>query len=111
MTNINITERIREIATIQVLGFYRRETAAYVFRENTLLTLMGMAVGLFLGRGLHLFVMNAIDIDMIAFDVNISFISYLYSGALTMIFAWCVNRFMGIKLNRISMTESLKSVD
>ncbi len=111
LTNINITERIREIATIQVLGFYRRETAAYVFRENTLLTLMGMAVGLFLGRGLHLFVMNAIDIDMIAFDVNISFISYLYSGALTMIFAWCVNRFMGIKLNRISMTESLKSVD
>lgn len=111
LTNINITERIREIATIKVLGFYKRETAAYVFRENMLLTLMGAAVGLILGHYLHLFVMNQIHIDMVTFDVNVALSSYGYSVLLTLLFAWFVNRFMRIKLEKISMTESLKSVD
>ena len=111
LTNINITERIREIATIKVLGFYPRETSSYVFRENTLLTAMGTVVGLVLGYFLHRFVMSQINIDMIAFDVHILPISYLYSVILTFLFAWLVNRMMSGKLEKISMTESLKSVD
>lgn len=111
LTNINITERIREIATIKVLGFYKKETGAYVFRENVVLTLIGTAVGLALGHFLHLFVMNEINIDMVAFDIQVRPLSYLYSVILTFAFAWFVNRIMGKKLDGISMTESLKSVD
>lgn len=111
LTNINITERVREIATIKVLGFYKKETAAYVFRENTVLALMGALVGLPLGCLLHRFVMSQIKIDMVAFDVRIQPQSYLYSAVLTILFAWLINRFMSGKLDKISMTESLKSVD
>lgn len=111
LTNINITERVREIATIKVLGFYRRETAAYVFRENIMLTGLGMIVGLGLGRLLHTFVMNEIKVDLMSFAIYVKPVSYLYSGLLTLVFAWGVNRAMGGKLEAISMTESLKSVD
>ena len=111
LTNINITERIREIATIKVLGFYKRETSTYVFRENVMLTVMGMAVGMGLGCLLHRFVMSQIKVDLISFDVYVKPVSYLYSGLLTLGFAWCVNRAMSGKLESISMTESLKSVD
>ena len=111
LTNINITERIREIATIKVLGFYKKETGAYVFRENMVLTLIGTSVGLVLGHFLHLFVMNEINIDMVAFDIHVKPLSFLYSVLLTFAFAWFVNRIMGKKLDGISMTESLKSVD
>lgn len=111
LTNINITERVREIATIKVLGFYKRETAAYVFRENIMLTMLGMAVGLGLGRLLHRLVMNEIRVDMIAFDIYVKPVSFLYSGLLTIAFAWLVNLTMRGKLEAISMTESLKSVD
>lgn len=111
LTNINITERVREIATIKVLGFYHNETSAYVFRENTLLTAMGTAAGLILGHFLHAFVMSQINIDLISFDCLVLPASYLYSVLLTFIFAWLVNRLMGGKLEHISMTESLKSVD
>ena len=111
LTNINITERIREIATIKVLGFHKRETASYVFRENMVLAAMGIVVGLPLGHLLHLFVMNEIHIDMIAFDIRVRLVSYVYSVVLTYLFAWLVNLLMGGKLERISMTESLKSVD
>ncbi len=111
LTNINITERIREIATVKVLGFYKKETAAYVFRENVLLTLLGMALGLVLGHFLHRVIMNEIRVDLIAFDIWVSPLSYLYSGLLTLAFAWIVNKAMGGKLEGISMTESLKSVD
>lgn len=111
LTNINITERIREIATIKVLGFYKKETASYVFRENIVLTFLGTLVGLVLGKYLHLFVMNEVQIDMICFDIRVLPISYCYSFLLTLVFAWFVNKVMGRKLDRISMTESLKSVD
>ncbi len=111
LTNINITERIREIATIKVLGFYRRETSAYVFRENIILTVFGMAVGMGLGCLLHWFVMNEIKVDLISFDIYVKPVSYLYSGLLTLGFGWCVNIAMSGKLEGISMTESLKSVD
>ncbi len=111
LTNINITERIREIATIKVLGFYKRETSHYVFRENLVLTFMGALVGMPLGKWLHSFVMNQINLDIIAFDIRILFVSYLYSAILTFVFAALINLFMGRKLEKISMTESLKSVD
>ncbi len=111
LTNINITERIREIATIQVLGFNKKETEAYVFNENMVLTGMGIIVGMVLGHYLHLFVMNEVTIDMISFDIQVRPISYGYSVVLTFLFAWFVNRIMGKKLEQISMTESLKSVD
>ncbi len=111
LTNINITERIREIATIKVLGFYKKETSAYVFRENVILTFFGALTGLALGYGLHRFVMGEVKIDMVAFDVKILPQSYLYSILLTFVFAWFVNRVMEKKLDQISMTESLKSVD
>lgn len=111
LTNINITERIREIATIKVLGFFRNETASYVFRENMVLTAIGALLGLFLGKLLHAFVMLQIQIDMVSFDVHIKPLSYLYSLIFTFGFTIIVNLFMSLKLEKINMAESLKSVD
>jgi len=111
LTNINITERIREIATIKVLGFHRGETAAYVFRENTILSLIGAGAGLVLGYFMHQFVMSKVVVDMVSFDVYIKPVSYIYSFLLTLIFAWLINRIMTFKLERVNMAESLKSVD
>lgn len=111
LTNINITERIREIATIKVLGFNKKETASYVFRENTVLTFVGALVGLFLGNLLHRFVMSKIVVDMVFFDVHIENQSYLFSFLLTLLFGWLINRLMSGKLEKINMAESLKSVD
>ena len=111
LTNINITERVREIATIKVLGFFKNETASYVFRENIILTVVGAFVGLGLGKLLHLFIMQCLKVDLVTFDVRIEPISYLYSILLTFLFALCVNAMMTGKLEKISMTESLKSVD
>lgn len=111
LNNINITERIREIATIKVLGFYRNETASYVFRENMALTAIGCAVGLLLGKLLHIYVMHEVDIDLVSFDVHVRTVSYLLSVILTFLFTWVVNRIMSGKLDKINMAESLKSVD
>lgn len=111
LTNINITERIREIATIKVLGFYSRETAAYVFRENFILTGIGALLGLGLGKLLHMFIMECINVEAVSFDSKITFLSYVLSVILTFIFAVIVNLFMLVKLNKINMAESLKSVE
>ena len=111
LNNINITERVREIATIKVLGFYKNETASYVFRENTVLTGIGCALGLVLGRLLHIYVMHEVDIDMMSFDVHVEPVSYLLSILLTFVFTWVINRIMSVKLEKINMAESLKSVD
>lgn len=111
LTNININERIREIATIKVLGFYPGETSAYVFRENNTLTFLGMLVGLPLGKWLHAYVMSQIRIDTIAFDVRIAWQSVVFSILLTAVFAAIVNVVMYFKLRRISMAESLKSIE
>lgn len=111
LSNINITERIREIATIKVLGFYKNETVSYVFRENLILTAIGGAVGLPLGTWLHRFVMSQINVDMVAFDVQVRPASYLLSLLFTFVFAWLINLFMSGKLDKINMAESLKSVD
>lgn len=111
LTNINITERIREIATIKVLGFFPRETSSYVFRENFFLTAISAVVGLALGKWLHTFIMEQIQIDMMAFDIRIAPLSYLLSVVLTFLFAILVNLAMYYKLDKISMTESLKSIE
>jgi len=111
LTNINITERIREIATIKVLGFYRKETASYVFRENLILTGFGAVAGLGLGKLFHAFVMSQVQVDQVSFAVRILPRSYLYAFALTFVFAIVINFCMIGKLDKVSMTESLKSVD
>ena len=111
LTNINITERIREIATIKVLGFYAKETADYVFRENLALTAIGAVVGLLLGKWLHWFVMYNINIDMISFKTLITPLSYLLSLVFTFGFALLVNGLMYFKLEKINMAESLKSIE
>lgn len=111
LTNINITERIREIATIKVLGFYPGETSSYVFRENIFLTAISALVGLGLGKWLHAFVMYNIRVDMLHFDVRIGWLSYVLAVVLTFVFAFVVNLAMYYKLDRISMTESLKSIE
>lgn len=111
LTNINITERIREIATIKVLGFYAKETADYVFRENLVLTGFGAAAGLGLGKWLHWFVMYQIKIDMISFKTTITPISYVWSLLFTFAFAMFVNGIMYFKLEKINMAESLKSIE
>lgn len=111
LTNINISERIREIATLKVLGFYAAETSSYVFRENIILTTMGAFVGLFLGKLLHAYVMNQIKVDGVLFDIRVMPTSYLMAFAMTIVFAWLVNSVMYFKIKKINMTESLKSVE
>jgi len=111
LTNINITERIREIATIKVLGFNSRETSDYIFREMFVLTGIGAALGLGLGVLLHSFVMKQIDMDIVSFNVRISFWSFLASIVLTFAFACIVNIAMYFKLEKINMAESLKSIE
>ena len=111
LTNINIIERIREIATIKVLGFFPRETAAYIFRENVILTAMGGAAGIGLGILLHRFVMSKIAFDLCYFPVRISPLSYVWSVLLTFVFTAFVNLVMRYRLDRINMAESLKAVE
>lgn len=111
LTNVNISERIREIATIKVLGFYDNEVSSYVFRENIILTIIGSFVGLFLGIFLHRFIMTTAELDFVMFGREIKTISFVLSALLTFIFAALVNLSMYFKLKKIKMVESLKSVD
>ena len=111
LTNININERIREIATIKVLGFNASETAAYVFKENLSLSAIGSIVGLGLGYLLLLFVMDQIKIDMVWFKAMITPVSYVWSIALTMLSACAVDFIFYFKLDKINMAEALKSVE
>lgn len=111
LTNININERVKEIATIKVLGFYKNEVSAYVFREIIVLTLFGAVIGLPLGKLLHSFVMAQIRIDMVSFQSLITPLSYVISVALTLVFAAIINIVMARKLDKIDMAQSLKSVE
>lgn len=111
LNNININERRRELATIKVLGFYNNEMAAYVYRENILLTIVGAAFGVIFGILLHHFVIITVEIDMVMFGRNIDPTSYLYSILLTFFFSAFVNFVMFFKLKKINMVESLKSVE
>ena len=111
LTNINITERIREIATIKVLGFNAGETGAYVFKENLTLTAIGSVFGLGLGYAMLLFVMSQIKIDMVWFKALAQPASYLISIGLTMLSAIIVDFIFYFKLDQINMAEALKSVE
>ncbi|WKY47017.1 FtsX-like permease family protein [Eubacteriaceae bacterium ES3] len=111
LTNINISERVREIATIRVLGFYDMETYNYIFRENIVLALVGVIVGLFLGTGLNNLIINTMETDMTTFVREIELSSYLLAGALTMIFTLIINVVMTPIIKRINMVESLKSIE
>ncbi len=107
--NINISERVREIATIKVLGFHKSETGAYVFRESLLLTLMGIGVGLPLGVLLHAFVMDQIRVDMVSFKYTTAPLSYFLTVALVLLFSLITDRILRRKIAKIDMAESLKS--
>ena len=111
LTNVNVTERLREIATIKVLGFYDNEVSSYVYRENFILTIIGTLTGLVMGVFLHRFVTVTTEMDYIMFGRNIDLLSYLYSAILTMVFSGMVNFVMYFKLKDVGMVESLKSVD
>ena len=111
LTNINIKERIREIATIKVLGFNALETGSYVFKENLALTALGTFLGLFGGKGLHAAVMSFVRIDMVWFGNVIHLKSYLLSAVLTIAAALIVDFVMYFQLEKINMAEALKSVE
>lgn len=111
LSNVNISERTREIATIKVLGFTSRETSQYVNRESILLTMIGAAVGLIVGIFLHNLIMNLAEMDDIMFGRTIKPISFVISFALTMVFAIIINLVMQRKLKQIQMVESLKAVE
>ena len=111
LNNINVNERIRELATLKVLGFYDGEVSAYIYRENIFLTLIGIAFGLVLGIPLNIAVISAIDVDQLTFNTAIAPVSFLIAAALTAFFAILVNVGMHFKLKKISMVESLKSVE
>lgn len=111
LTNINISERIREIATLKVLGFYPHEAAQYVFRENLILTAFGAVFGLALGVALHAFVMNAIKVDMMYFKPYISLLSFAIAIVITFVFAFIVNMMMRRRIDNIDMAGALKSIE
>ena len=111
LTNINITERIREIATIKVLGFNDKETSDYVFKENVFLTVLGAAGGLVIGKYFLDFVMSKIKIDMVWFSTRLSVGSYIFSVILTLLCAVIVNLIFHRKLKQINMAEALKAVE
>ena len=111
LTNINVSERIRELSTIKVLGFYDKEVTTYIYRENIILTLMGIVVGSLLGILLHGFVLTTAEIDMLMFSPDIQPLSFVYSALLTLLFSGIVMFAMHIKLKNIDMIEALKSVD
>ena len=111
LSNVNISERKREIATIKVLGFTRKEVDAYINRETILLTILGSLIGLGIGIGLHHLIMNLAEMDDIMFGRTINSISYVISFVLTIGFNAIINLCMHKKLNNIQMVESLKAVE
>ncbi len=111
LTNINIAERVREIATFKVLGFKNNETSSFIYRENIVLTLIGIAAGLVIGYFLASFVVVTIEVDSVMFGREVFLSSYLYAAGLTMLFSLLVNAVMSFKIKAVNMVESLKSVE
>lgn len=111
LTNINLAERSREIATVEVLGFYPKETKSYVLRENLILSIVSGVIGLPLGTLFHRVVMNMIVIDSMAFNIHIMLVSYILAFICTVVFAVVVNWFMKRQIEKIKMAESLKAVE
>ncbi|MDR0326606.1 MAG: ABC transporter permease [Oscillospiraceae bacterium] len=111
LTNINITERMRELATIKVLGFQDLETAMYIYREGFAVTLMGIAIGLVGGVYLERFIITSVEIDLLKFPTNIYPASFILAAALSLVFSLFVNTVTYCRLVKIDMVESLKNVE
>lgn len=111
LTNINVTERIRELATLKVLGFYDGETSSYVYRENGILTLIGAGLGLYMGKWLHGWLITTIEVDYLMFGRSVHPRSYVISAILTCLFSLSVNFFSYFTIRKIDMIESLKSIE
>jgi putative ABC transport system permease protein len=111
LTNINIAERQREIATLKVLGFYNKETSAYIYRENIVLTILGIILGLVLGVFLGYFIVITVEIESVMFGRTISLLSFICASLLTGVFSFIVNLIMHFKMKKIDMIESLKSIE
>ena len=108
---VNMSERIRELATIKVLGFYNREVYEYVTRETVLLTIIGIILGLAFGYFLNIFVLSTCELNMLKFSTDINFESYIYSIVITWVFTMIVNLATYFALKKIDMVESLKSIE
>lgn len=111
LSSVNISERRRELATIKVLGFYDKEVYQYINRENTILTLIGILLGLGIGNILTMYIIKTCEIDMLMFDPTIALASYIYAILITAAFAILVNVILYFSLKKIDMIESLKSVE
>ena len=111
LTNININERKKELATLKVLGFHNEEVSGYIFREIGILTLIGILVGLYLGKLLHIFIILTVEDPDFMFGRNIEWKSYLISAVVTIGFSLLVNLVMTKKLRAIKMVESMKALD
>ena len=111
LTQVNISERVREIATLKVLGFHNSEVNSYIFKEIFLLSMIGVAIGLPLGVVEHRFIMTVINMDMIMFGSNIKVPSFLMAAGVTIVFTVIVLFLMRRPLRRVQMIESLKSVE
>ena len=109
LNNINIAERRRELATFKVLGFYDMEVSGYIYRENVIITILGIIIGIGFGIILHQFVIQTAEIDMVMFGRNIGTRGYIYSTLLTILFAVIINISMHFKLKKVDMATSLKS--
>ena len=111
LTNINLSERMREIATVKVLGFNHSETNSYVFRENIIMSIMGILVGCVLGYLMAQYLISTVEVSTVTFSRDIHWTSYLYSAGITMAFTVLVNLFMTKHIKAISMVESLKAIE
>ena len=111
LSNVNISERIRELATIKVLGFYDKEVYNYVTRETVILTVIGMLLGAVMGYFLSMFIIKTCELDMLMFDVRMSAVTYVLGITITLVFATIVNIATYFALRKIDMIESLKSVE
>ena len=111
LSNINITERQRELATIKLLGFYDKEVSAYVYRENIVLTVFGILMGCFMGHWLHIYLVRSTEIDLMMFGRQTEWTAYVYAAILTMLFSVAVNILAHFRMKKIDMVESLKSAE
>ena len=109
LISMNISERYKELATLKVLGFYPRELSSYILRENVILTLMSLLVGLIFGKYLHQFVILSAEIDMLMFNRELMISSYAWAMGLTFTLSILINLFMSRKANSINMSDALKS--
>ena len=111
LVSISINERMRELATIKVLGFFDKEVSAYVYRENLISTLIGIACGLVLGIAFEKYVLMECEVDAVMFNPDITAHCFVYSALITAFFAFTVNLFMHFRLTKIDMAASMKAVE